>query len=83
MESILSTINDDTMRPSVGIDTIKYVLANGNETAKAQMQDVIDSFTGTTGITTEKQLDEWLEQHPDPADAEEMYGKMSDDGDED
>lgn len=81
MESILSTINDDTMRPSVGVDTIKYVLANGNETAKAQLQEVIDTFTGTTGITTEKQLDEWLEEHPDPSDAEEMYGKMSDDDD--
>lgn len=84
MESILSTINDDTMRPSVGIDTIKYVLANGNEVAKAQLQEVIDNFTGTTGITTEKQLDDWLEEHPDPSDAEDMYGKMSDaDGDED
>lgn len=82
MESILSTINDDTMRPSVGIDTIKYVLANGNETAKAQLQEVIDTFTETTGITTEKQLDEWLEEHPDPSDAEEMYGKMSDDDDD-
>lgn len=81
MESILSTINDDTMRPSVGIDTIKYVLANGNETAKAQLQEVIDTFTETTGITTEKQLDEWLEEHPDPSDAEDMYGKMSDDDD--
>ena len=82
MDSILSEIHN--MRHSVGIDTIKEVMASGNETARAQLQEIIDDFTETTGITTEKQLDEWLEEHPDDPDDEEMYGNMSDDdGDDD
>ena len=80
MDSILSEISN--MRHSVAIGTMKEVLASGNETAKAQIQDIIDDFTGEKGLSTEKQLDEWLEKNPDDPGDEEMYGKMSDDDDD-
>ena len=81
MDSILSEIPN--MRHSVGISTIKEVLANGNDVAKAQIQEIIDDFTGETGITTAEQLDEWLAKNPDDPDDEAMYGKLTDDGDDD
>lgn len=80
MDSILSEISN--MRHSVGIETIKEVLKSGNETAKSQIQDIIDDFTGEKGLATEQQLDEWLEKNPDDPGDEEMYGKMSDDDDD-
>ena len=80
MDSILSEIGN--MRHSVGIDTLKEILTTGNETAKAQVQEIIDDFTGEKGLTTPEQLDEWLEKNPDSPDDEEMYGKISDDDDD-
>lgn len=80
MDSILSEISN--MRRSVGIGTIKEVLASGNDVAKSQIQEIIDDFTGTEGMKTAKELDKWLEEHPDDPDDEEMYGKMSDDDDD-
>lgn len=81
MDSILSEIPN--MRHSVGIGTIKEVLANGNEVAKAQIQSIIDDFTGTEGLKTAEELDKWLEANPDDPDDEAMYGKLTDDGDDD
>ena len=80
MDSILSEISN--MRNSVAIDTIKTVIEKGNDIAKAQIQEIIDDFTGTTGMKTSEELDKWLEEHPDDPDDEEMYGKMSDDDDD-
>ena len=80
MDSILSEIGN--MRHSVGIETLKEIITTGNETAKAQVQDIIDDFTGEKGLTTVEQLDEWLEKNPDSPDDEEMYGKLSDDDDD-
>lgn len=80
MDSILSEISN--MRHSVGIGTIKEVLVSGNDVAKAQIQEIIDDFTGTEGMKTVEELDKWLEEHPDDPDDEEMYGKMSDDDDD-
>ena len=80
MDSILSEISN--MRHSVGIGTIKEVLVSGNDVAKAQIQEIIDDFTGTEGMKTAEELDKWLEEHPDDPDDEEMYGKMSDDDDD-
>ena len=80
MDSILSEIGN--MRHSVGIDTLKEIISTGNETAKAQVQEIIDDFTGEKGLTTAEQLDEWLEKNPDSPDDEEMYGKISDDDDD-
>lgn len=80
MDSILSEIPN--MRHSVGIDTIKAVIEKGNDIAKAQIQEIIDDFTGTEGtLKTAKDLDNWLEEHPDDPGDEEMYGKISDDDD--
>ena len=82
MDSILSEIPN--MRHSVGIATIKEVLAKGNDVAKSQLQSIIDDFTGTEGMKTAEELDKWLEKNPDDPDDEAMYGKMSDDdGDDD
>lgn len=79
MDSILSEISN--MRHSVGIGTIKEVLVSGNDVAKAQIQEIIDDFTGTAGMKTAEELDKWLADNPDDPDDEEMYGKMSDDDD--
>ena len=80
MDSILSEIGN--MRHSVGVDTLKEILTTGNDTAKAQVQEIIDDFTGEKGLTTAEQLDEWLAKNPDSSDDEEMYGKISDDDDD-
>ena len=80
MDSILSEISN--MRHSVGIGTIKEVLVSGNDVAKAQIQEIIDDFTGTEGMKTVEELDKWLADNPDDPDDEEMYGKISDDDDD-
>ena len=66
MDSILSEISN--MRNSVAIDTIKAVIEKGNDIAKAQIQEIINDFTGTEGMKTAEALDKWLEEHPDDPD---------------
>jgi len=77
MESVLDEIVSG-MRHSVAVETIKDVLANGNDLAKSKIQDVIENLTDDETIKTAEQLDEWLKKNPDDADDGMMFG-----GDED
>lgn len=81
LESILVEVMN--MRHSVAVETLKDVLANGNEQAYNKVLEQIADFTDDKTITTAEQLDAWLQEHPDDPGDEEMYGGISDDGDDD
>lgn len=80
VESILVEIMG--MRHSVGVDTLKAVLASGNGVAVEKVRSVIADFTDSTTITTVEELDAWLKDHPDEPGDEELYGGMTDDDDD-
>lgn len=78
IESIMSEINESTMRPSVAVQVFKEILASGTDVAKDHVLQQVHDYTNDESITSVEQLDKWLEEHPDESDAEEMYGPMED-----
>ena len=78
IESIMSEINESTMRPSVAVQALKEILSNGSDVAKDRVLQQIHDYTNDESITTVEQLDKWLEEHPDDSDAEMIYGPMDD-----
>lgn len=80
LDSILMGLND--MRPSVAVETIKQIWANGTEAAKSALAEAIEFMTGEEGITTPEQLDAWYNDpsgdNRDDEDAEEFYGPSTD-----
>ncbi len=80
LDSIFMGLND--MRPSVAVETIKQIWANGTEAAKSALTEAIEFLTGEEGITTPEQLDAWYNDpsgdNCDDEDAEEFYGPSND-----
>lgn len=77
MDSILSEIHS-SLRHSVAVETIKEIMATGNNVAKSRLPEVIENLTGKTDISTAEQLDEWLKTNPDDPDDDFMYGGKED-----
>ena len=81
MDSMLSALDD--MRNSVAVETIKALMASGNQTAKSLLADAIEDVTGEENIDTPEKLDAWLKENPDDEDDEEFYGGSKDNEDDD
>lgn len=71
VDSVLNSLMD--MRNSVRADTIKTILANGTEVAKAKLMEQLEFLTDSD-VTTVADVDKWLEDNPDDADDDEFYG---------
>ena len=71
VDSVLNSLMD--MRNSVRADTIKAILANGTEVAKAKLMEQLEFLTDSD-VTTVADVDKWLEDNPDDADDDEFYG---------
>ena len=78
MDSMLFEL--DNMRHSVAVATIKELMVSGNAATKSVLPDNIEFYTGEEGITTPKQLDEWLKKNPDEEGDDEFYGGSKKDG---
>ena len=72
MDSMLFELNN--MRHSVGVETIKTLMAEGNAASKQVLADNVEFFTGEEGMDSPEKLDEWLKENPDDEDDEEFYG---------
>ena len=81
MDAMLSALDD--MRNSVAVETIKALMASGNQTTKSLLADAIEDVTGEENIDTPEKLDAWLKENPDDEDDEEFYGGSKDNEDDD
>ena len=61
-------------RPSVGVETLLDISHNGTAEAKEMIPTYVELFTGYDNLITEDDICTWLEEHPDPSDAEEFWG---------
>ena len=73
MDSMLFELNN--MRHSVGVETIKTLMREGNEATQQVLADNIEFFVSEEGIDTPQKLDAWLKENPDDEGDEEFYGK--------
>lgn len=76
MDMMLSELNN--MRPSVAIETIKRLMAEGGAATQSVLPENVEFYTGEEGMNTPAKLDEWLKANPDDEDAEEFYGGSKD-----
>ena len=74
LDWILTTALDS--RPSVGVETLSFVSANGTPEAREMVGDYIDFFTGGEGLRTASEARRWLELHPDESWAEAFFGPI-------
>ena len=77
MDSMMFELNN--MRHSVAVDTIKQMMASGNEATKSVLQTNVEFYTGEEGMDTPEKLDNWLKENPDDEGDEEFYGGASED----
>ena len=63
MDSMLFELNN--MERPVAVATLQELMVSGNAATKSILPDNIEFYTGEEGITTPKQLDEWLKKNPD------------------
>ena len=68
----------ENLRPSKFVETAIYILENGNEAARNALPDNVEMITGSEDIKTVEQLQEWLKDNPDGADADEEFGPSKD-----
>ena len=80
LESFLMEL--DEMRHSVAVETIKAIYNSGTQAAKDALQEAIDNYTCEEGLTVDK-LDQWLKDHPDDADDEDLFGPTTEGDDPD
>ena len=72
MDMMLFELNN--MRHSVAINTIKQLMAVGNEATKSALPANVEFYTGEEGMASAQQLDEWLKKYPDDEADPEFYG---------
>lgn len=70
LDSMFTYLNE--LPHTLGVKTIKEILANGNSMAQKVLPDNIDFYTSEEGLYTSEKLDEWLEKNPDLADDQEV-----------
>lgn len=63
-----------TLRHSVGVETIQQIMATGTEVAQAKLPDTVRAFTQNADIETGADLNAWLAEHPDGAMDDQLYG---------
>jgi len=64
------------MRNSVAASTLAEVMISGTDAAKSKLPDAIDFVTGEGDIRDQAALEKWLEDNPDGADDDDLYGRI-------
>ena len=67
----------NNMRHSVAIATFLEIMENGNDAAKAKLQECIEFYTGEDDLKTAEDLRRWLDENPDDDDDEGFYGRWN------
>ena len=63
-----------SLRHSVGVETLKQVMATGTDVAQAKVANSVHAFTQDPDVQTAADLDDWLAKHPDGPMDEQFYG---------
>lgn len=66
------------MRHSVAVETMKTLMAEGNDATQQALPDNIAFITGEEGMDSPEKLDAWLKENPDDDGDEEFYGGSKD-----
>lgn len=62
------------MRNSVSVEALSQIYSIGTPEAKNLLPRTMGAVTGNVETQTPQQLNEWLEQNPDPPEADRIYG---------